>query len=217
MGSPFQGYEMPQGIDVNLLQSRSLAVPRKTGAYDMEGLVASTVPASTVFFQSSTGFNRTLSTLTSKAYGRDTNITSKTGGMARGERLYAYGLSAKIDAGDATLNSAANIVMFDQWRRLWGISHILIKLGGDEFVVAQARDVPLQAPKILFHTFSDTLAPDISVDGMYDLTVAGDPYIFDQQEDFRIEFNTSPQNLTLTVETHLTIRIEGVRIKALRA
>lgn len=209
-----QGYDMPNGINIQGL--RSQAVPRKTGAYDMEGFPSGTVKSQLVLFQNSTSFGQTLTSLSSKVYGRDTNITSKSGGMALGERLYAYGISAKIDAGDQSLNSSANIVMFDQWRRLWGISDIEIRLGSDEFIRAQARDVPLSLPRLPMHTFTDTLAPDISCEGMYDITVGGDPYIFDQQEDFRINFNVTPQNLSLTLETHLTLRLEGVRIKAVR-
>lgn len=221
LSDPMNAYGVAQTIPID--QATSGAVPRKTGAYDTEGVAApaGAMPASLTFFQSSNSFQQALvlTSYTQKVYGRDTNITSKTGGMAKGERLYAYGVSMKIDAGNQTLNSAANVVSFDQWRRMWGFADISINLGSDEFVRMQARDVPLFAPKVPFTTIGATLVNDISVDGMYDLTINGAPYVFDQQEDFRAVLTLNQGALTalaLTVETYITLRLEGIRLKAIR-
>jgi hypothetical protein len=210
-------YNLPQGIDID--GQRHQAVPRKVGAYDMEGInTAAVIPSQLVYFQNSTQFGQVLAVLTQKIYGRDTNITSRNGGMAKGERLYAYGLTAKIDAGNQVINSAAGAVIFDQWRRLWGIADVAINLGADEFIRCQGRDVPVHAPRTPFVDSAAVfiLTLDISGEGMFDLTIAGDPYVLDQQEDFRINLNFTPQTLTLALETHITMRLEGIRLKSLR-
>src|SRR3954469_18941578 len=169
-------------------------VPRKTGAYDTEGIVAGTkIPSQLVYFQDSTKFGQPLVVINSKVYGRDTNITSRTGGMAKGERLYAYGITAKIDAMNQKI-CPEKIGIFEEWRQLWGIGDVEIKLGADEFIRCQARDIPVRlVGKRGQTTIPNTLVADISEDGMFDLTIAGDPYIFDEQEDFRINLNFAPQ------------------------
>jgi hypothetical protein len=212
-------YGLPQGIGVD--GSRVQAVPRKVGAYDTEGIpvVASTVTNGfqLIYFQNATAFGQTLVAITSKLYGRDTNITSKTGGMAKGERLYSYGISAKADAMGQNLNTAAAAVFWDQVRRLWGCADVSLKLGSDEFIRTQARDIPVLCAKVPSSTFSDNLCSDISDNGMFDITINGQPYVLDQQEDFRIELTFNPGTaFTLTTETHITLRIEGVRLKAIR-
>lgn len=222
-------YNLPQGIDVNDRQTQ--AVPRKVGAYDKEGILTSAVvPNQLVYFQNAAQFAVTTVVYgNQKLYGRDTNITSRTGGMAKGERLYAYGLTAKIDAENQSIANATaataitNIGIFDQWRRIWGYADIAINLGSDEFIRVQARDVPLFTCKNVNSTNttnnSFTVTNEVWSDGMYDLTVAGDPYTFDQQEDFRINVNFTiglTAAPTLVLETYLTMRLEGVRLKALR-
>jgi len=219
-----EAYGLPQGIGIDGRTNQ--AVPRKIGAYDTEGINgdgATAIPSQLVFFQDGTKFGEASLAPSTKKYGRDTNITSKQGGMAKGERLYAYGMTTKVAALDGDLNSAANAVWFDQIRRLWGISWIEFKLGGDEFGVFQARDIPVCAPRpahveqfqaVAADAF--LLVDDISQEGMYDLTIDGQPYIVDQQEDFRVNWNMNPQNLMLKLDTFITLRIEGIRLKSLR-
>ena len=193
---------------------KDTVIPRKTGAYDTEGIVAGAkIPSQLVYFQDSTKFGQPLTVINSKVYGRDTNITSRTGGMAKGERLYAYGITAKIDAMNQKIGPE-KVGIFEEWRQLWGIGDVEIKLGADEFIRCQARDIPVRlVGKRAQTTIPNTLVTDISEDGMFDLTIAGDPYIFDEQEDFRINLNFAPQTLVLGLETHITLRIEGIRVK----
>lgn len=220
--TPAASYTLPQGIA--LAGPEAQAVPRRTGAYDTEGLVATTLPTQLNFFQNTTGFGQATTIFTSKIYGRDTNITSKNGNMALGERLYAYGMTAKIEAASQSLNTAAHAVAFDQWRQLWSVSWFEFKLGTDEFISCQSRDVPLYAPKAPQTTIGALLVFDITQDGMYDFRIQEDPYVLDQQEDFRVNLNINQGvagvaptgNLTLAVETYVTVRIEGIRLKALR-
>lgn len=219
LGAMAQQYQIPQGIA--LAGPQAQAIPRTTGAYDTEGLAATTLPTQLVLFQNTTQFGNAGSTLSlgpNKLYGRDTNITSKTGGMALGERLYMYGINAKVDAGGQTLNSAANAVSFDQWRQLWGITDFQFNLGTDEFIRAQMRDIPTYAPKTPFTTIGSLLVEDVSLDGMFDVTIQGAPYVLDQQEDFRVylNFNQGTTVLTLAVQTYITVRLEGIRLKAIR-
>ena len=192
-------------------------IPRKTGAYDTEGIVAGQqIPSQLVYFQDSTKFGQPLVVINSKVYGRDTNITSRTGGMAKGERLYAYGITAKIDALNQQIGPE-KIGIFEEWRQLWGIGDVEIKLGADEFIRCQARDIPVRlVGKRPQTTVPNALVADLTEEGMFDLTISGDPYIFDEQEDFRINLNFAPQTLVLALETHITIRIEGVRVKLSR-
>lgn|SRR5487761_1947000 len=216
--TPAASYTLPQGIA--LAGPQAQAVPRRTGAYDTEGMIVSTAPpAQLVFFQNTTAFGQATTILTSKIYGRDTNITSKNGNMALGERLYAYGLTAKIDSAGQVLNSANGVQQFDQWREYIGVSWFQFNLGTDEFISCQARDVPFFAPKNPFTTIGATLVFDIASEGMFDLTVQGDPYVLDQQEDFRVYLNYNKGNgatETMLLETYITLRIEGIRLKALR-
>lgn len=193
---------------------KDATMPRKTGAYDTEGIVAGqNIPSQLVYFQDSTKFGQPLVVINSKVYGRDTNITARTGGMAKGERLYAYGITAKIDAMNQAIGPD-KIGIFEQWRQLWGIGDVEIKLGADEFIRCQSRDIPVRlAGKNPQTTVPNAIVTDLTEDGMFDLTVAGDPYIFDEQEDFRINLNFAPQTLQLALETHVTLRIEGIRVK----
>jgi len=193
---------------------KDTVIPRKTGAYDTEGIVAGAkIPSQLVYFQDSTKFGQPLTVINSKVYGRDTNITSRTGGMAKGERLYAYGITAKIDAMNQKIGPE-KVAIFEEWRQLWGIGDVEIKLGADEFIRCQARDIPVRlGGKRGQTTIQNTLITDLSEEGMLDLTIAGDPYVFDEQEDFRINLNFAPQTLVLGLETHITLRIEGIRVK----
>lgn len=180
---PTGPYGLPQGIDID--GQRHQAVPRKIGAYDTEGLneavigaAGATVPL--VLFQNATAFTNTGLSLT-KTYGRDVNITSRTGGMAKGERLYTYGITAKImfggNAAGTTdwLNQGANTSTFAQFLQYWMLSDIGFNLGSDEFIRVQARDIPLWAPKPTSTTVAAQTVFDLGSDGMYDLTIAGDP------------------------------------------
>jgi hypothetical protein len=206
------GFELP-GFNAS---QKSATMPRKTGAYDTEGILAGQkIPSQLVYFQDSTKFGQPLVVINSKVYGRDTNITSRTGGMAKGERLYAYGITGKIDAMNQKID-ATNIGVFEEWRQLWGIGDVEIKLGADEFIRCQARDIPVRlVGKNPQTTVPNAIVHDLSEDGllMFDLTIAQDPYIFDEQEDFRINLNFAPQTLALSLETHITLRIEGIRVK----
>lgn len=216
---PTGPYNLPQGIDID--GQRHQAVPRKVGAYDTEGQNnAVAVVSPLVYFQNAAAFGTANLALT-KQYGRDTNITSRTGGMAKGERLYTYGLTAKVLFGNTAaadlLNAAANQVSFAEFLQYWTLCDIGFNLGTDEFIRVQARDVPLWAPKPTATTAAATTVFDLGSDGMYDLTIAGDPYVCDQQEDFRISLN----NVALvannpTQEWYITMRLEGIRLKSLR-
>lgn len=220
---PTGPYNLPQGIDID--GQRHQAVPRKVGAYDTEGLNEAVIGAAgagvpLVLFQNASSFTNTGLSLT-KTYGRDVNITSRTGGMAKGERLYAYGITAKILFGGVGsgdwLNAGANQPTFAQFLQYWMLSDVGFNLGSDEFIRVQARDVPLWAPKPTTTTIAANTLFDLSSDGMYDLTIAGDPYVLDQQEDFRINVNTSQTPTTALVqEWYLTVRLEGIRLKSLR-
>ena len=218
-------YTLPQGIAID--GQTHQAVPRKTGAYDTEAQLLGVPPlfvAQLIYFQNSTQFaaGAALAAGAQKLYGRDTNLTSRTGGMAKGERLYAYGITAKIDtyAVAHVLNTLANSAMFDMWRQIWAVADVAINLGPDEFIRCQARDIPVHAPKNPQITTtvgaSTMLVDDISSDGMFDLCIAGDPYVFDQQEDFRLNLNFAPIAFTLLVDTYVTFRLEGIRLKSLR-
>jgi hypothetical protein len=221
---PTGPYGLPQGIDID--GQRHQAVPRKVGAYDTEGYDTAAVIGGTgngaplVLFQNASQFTNSNLSLT-KTYGRDVNITSRTGGMAKGERLYTYGLTAKILFGGVAntdwLNAGANQSTFAQFLQYWMLSDIGFNLGSDEFIRVQARDVPLWAPKPTATTIASQTVFDLSSDGMYDLTIAGDPYVLDQQEDFRINVNTAAVPTTAPIqEWYLTVRLEGIRLKSLR-
>ncbi len=229
---PTGPYGLPQGIDID--GQRHQAVPRKVGAYDTEGfnpdgaINTSGNGAPLVLFQNASQFTNTGLTLT-KTYGRDVNITSRTGGMAKGERLYCYGITAKVlfgatsaegstaMASTAWLNAAGNQSTFAQFLQYWMLSDIGFNLGSDEFIRVQARDVPLWAPKPTSTTTAAQTVFDLSSDGMYDLTIAGDPYVLDQQEDFRININTAAAPATAPIqEWYITVRLEGIRLKSLR-
>jgi hypothetical protein len=213
-------YNLPQGISIDALKNQ--AVPRKIGAYDTEGFTAAAVAAQLVYFQNSNAFVNPLATYVAKVYGRDTNITSRTGGMAKGERLYGYGVSAKMDVAGADLTVVGGIAALDIFRRIWAVSWVEIRLGSDEFVSCQARDIPVFVPKALATTHGASNAMAIPGDGMgmFDITISGEPYIFDQQEDFRLNLNCVPGavvGINVTIETHITMKLEGIRLKALRA
>lgn len=218
-----QMYFDPQSIPIGtgLVQ----AVPRKSGSYDTEGIPAATnIPAQLSYFQNKTSFSLAgLASGQSKVYGRDTNMTSQQGAVPKGERLYIYGMSAKVSTLNAILNTLANSVWFDQLRRFWELTSLTFKLGSDEFVVLQGRDVPLMAARarhaqILQAVAADAflLLPDVASDGMYSLQIEGQPYIIDQQEDFEIVLAASPNTLQFIVDTYFTMRLEGIRLKALR-
>lgn len=220
---PTGPYGLPQGIDID--GQRHQAVPRKIGAYDTEGLDAAAIGGSgngvpLVLFQNASQFTNSTLVLT-KTYGRDVNITSRTGGMAKGERLYTYGITAKVLFGATAaadlLNAGANTATFAQFLQYWMLSDVGFNLGSDEFIRVQARDVPLWAPKPTSTTQAATTVFDLSSDGMYDLTIAGDPYVLDQQEDFRININTAAVPAQVpTQEWYITMRLEGIRLKSLR-
>jgi hypothetical protein len=217
-------YNLPQGITIDGQQSQ--AVPRKVGAYDTEvvaggvAFTAQSIPL--VLFQNAASFSQPTSVVgLSKTYGRDVNITSRTGGMAKGERLYTYGITAKVLFGELPaadlLNAGANQPTFAQFLQYWQLSDIGFNLGTDEFIRVQARDVPLWAPNPTSTTTAATTVFNLCSDGMYDLTIAGDPYVLDQQEDFRININTAQLPAqTPTLDWFITIRLEGIRLKSLR-
>lgn len=222
------GYDLPQGmiVDSSLLQTR--AVPRKTGAYDTEGFVgggATALVPQLVYFQSTNAFVNALAVYATKVYGRDTNLTSRNGGMGKGERLYGYGLAAKMDvAGGSDPTLVANITTFDIFRRIWSVGWFQIRLGGDEFITGQLRDIPVTVAKRVQTTHPASVVHDIQSDWMHDITINGDPYIFDQQEDFRVDLNFNQGTVggaSLAImpllETVITVKIEGIRLKALRA
>lgn len=224
-------YGLPQGIEVGASGEPAQAVPRKIGAYDTEGqdTAVANFLSPLVFFQNAAAFTATGLLLT-KQYGRDTNITSRTGGMAKGERLYAYGLTAKVffvvtSASDWNiaanqLDASANVVQLGHFRGYWERCDMNIKLGSDEFVRTQARDIPLQAPRPSGTSLlgGQQQLWDLNSEGMYDLTVADSPYVLDQQEDFRIELTcaTALSTTAFAMESYITFRIEGVRLKAVR-
>ena len=212
-------YGLPQGIGIDAQATQ--AVPRKVGAYDTEGQNnAADIVSPLSYFQNATAFNTANLALT-KTYGRDVNITSRTGGMSKGERLYTYGITGKVLFGNAAaadlLNLAANSVSFAQFLQYWMLCDIGFNLGSDEFIRVQARDIPIWAPKPTSTTNGAVTVFDLSSEGMYDLTIAGDPYVLDQQEDFRINLNCAalPANQP-TQEWYITMRLEGIRLKALR-
>lgn len=215
-------YNLPQGIEVGGLgPDNTQAVPRKVGAYDTEAHnngVAIVSPLQ--FFQNSTAFTAAGLAL-NKSYGRDTNLTSRVGGMSKGERLYGYGITAKVLFGNTAaadlLNAVANQVSFAEFLQYWMLCDVAINLGADEFIRCQARDVPLWAPLPTATTFPTTTLFDLHSDGMFDMTISGDPYVFDQQEDFRLLLSAAalPAN-NPTQEWYITFKIEGIRLKALR-
>lgn len=212
-------YNLPQGITIDGQQSQ--AVPRKVGAYDTEGQNnAVAIVSPLVLFQNAAAFTTALLALT-KTYGRDVNITSRTGGMAKGERLYTYGITAKVLFGNTaaadSMSLVANQPTFGEFLQYWMLSDIGFNLGSDEFIRVQARDVPLWAPKPTATTHGANTTFDLGSDGMYDLTIAGDPYVLDQQEDFRININTAALPAgNPTQEWYITCRLEGIRLKSLR-
>lgn len=219
---PTGPYNLPQGITIDGQQSQ--AVPRKVGAYDTEGIDAAaftTQPLPLVLFQNAAAFNNNANLTLTKTYGRDVNITSRTGGMAKGERLYTYGITAKVLFGALAaadlLNAGANQPTFAQFLQYWMLSDVGFNLGTDEFIRVQARDIPLWAPNPTSTTIAASTVFNLSSDGMYDLTIAGDPYVLDQQEDFRININTAQLPAqTPTQEWYITVRLEGIRLKSLR-
>lgn len=207
------------GIDVD--GAKKQAVPRKTGAYDTEGLVASTaVPSKLRFFRDSSTFGQAVTIITGgKVYGVHTNIVSKLGGMGKGERLFVFGMSAKVDALNQSLNSANGITFFDDVRKIWGISHFNFNFGQEEFIAVQARDVPVRVPvPVEFHeaTNSAKLIARCDGEGMLNLTINGAPYILEPQEEFTIEQVFSAPTLPTmgAIEPYITVKLDGIRIRA---
>lgn len=207
------------GIEVD--GTKKQGVPRKTGAYDTEGLILSAaIPSKLRFFRDSSAFGQTLTVITGgKVYGVHTNIISKLGGMGKGERLFVFGLSAKVDALNQALNSANGVVFFDNVRRIWGISHFNFNFGQEEFIAVQARDVPVKTPRpVEFHeaTNAAALLQTIDEPGMLNLCINGQPYCLEPQEEFTIEqVFTAPTLPTMgALETHITLKLEGIRIRA---
>lgn len=218
---PTGPYGLPQGIDID--GQRHQAVPRKIGAYDTEAQAsAAAIVSPLVLFQNASAFTTTLPAGSlSKTYGRDVNITSRTGGMAKGERLYTYGLTAKVLFGNTAaadlLNAGANQPTFAQFLQYWMLADIGFNLGSDEFIRLQARDVPIWAPRPTTTTIANNTLFDLCSDGMYDLTIAGDPYVLDQQEDFRININCAALPAQQPTQCwYITVRLEGIRLKSLR-
>ena len=195
---------------------------RREGIYDTEGFNDAIVTtAGLTLFRSATSFGRTgLSEV--KVFGRDTNIIGQGGQLPNSWHHYWYGVRGKFSALNQRLDTAANSVVFDQWRRLVDMSWFEFDFGLTPFFFCQLSEIPTQFPAHISQTQNATTLYEPANNirdpkHRYDVTIESYPIEITSLETIQVKIPLASDNTlpTLTLETYVTILLVGTLMKGI--
>jgi len=193
---------------------------RKEGIYDTEGNAAATAIASQIqTFQNFVSFATAGLGLT-KAFGRDTNLTGGQGGLPQAHRFMWYRWRAKSRTLNASMQTVANWVMFEQIRRYGQLAFKTFQLAQTRYITVQKDDLVSYA-SAEYVNIVDAAATHLVITPACgdrqgkDVTVRGEPKILEPLENFTIITGVPGGSFSPTTDIYETDNLDGVLIRGI--